>query len=160
MPSSPWSRRGMHPELGIHKKGGTTMLTHLRIQRNRSTSLGKLARLGVSNVLLAILLVGQPVSAANGIVFTDIDSTATDSLNNSEAHAVNNSGQVVGYFSGTSGPSQAFVWTATGGLTKLGTLSPTRGSSATDINNLGQVVGVSSVPDGAHAFFWSQGTGM
>ena len=78
----------------------------------------------------------------------------------STANAINDSGQVVGYSSNSSGYNHAFLWTSSGGMADLGTLGGNY-SSANAINNLGQVVGFSSNSAGHnHAFFWTSSGGM
>ena len=83
----------------------------------------------------------------------------------SEAAAVNDNGQVVGW--GTSGGGEhAFLWTptapnaTTGAMTDLGTLGGST-SRARGINGLGQVVGESYTASGTlHAFYWTAAGGM
>ena len=76
------------------------------------------------------------------------------------AHAMNDSGAIVGESGLTSFSIHAFLWTQTGGIQDLG--SPLGGnSSATAINAAGQVVGITYPLDQSspHAFFWSAATG-
>lgn len=78
----------------------------------------------------------------------------------SQADAINEAGQVVGFSSLASGVSHAFLWTAADGMQDLGTLGGSF-STANSINDLGQVVGQSTGPGfAAHAFLWSASTGM
>jgi probable HAF family extracellular repeat protein/T5SS/PEP-CTERM-associated repeat protein len=73
----------------------------------------------------------------------------------SEAHGVNDSGQVVGTSLTGSGYSGAFLW-QNGAMQNLGTLGGTGSSGAWGINNSGQVVGfsINSTPQ-MHAFLWN-----
>jgi len=70
---------------------------------------------------------------------------------NSEAHAINAIGQIVGDADG-----QAFVWDARSGVRQLGSLPGGFGASATAINNSVQIVGDSN----GHAFLWDEHIGM
>ena len=78
-------------------------------------------------------------------------------IDSSRAHAINNSGQVVGW---RSGPERAFIW-EDGTTTTL----PTLGGNtwANSINNLGTVVGVSfstGSSSSGRAFEWNSGDPM
>lgn len=76
------------------------------------------------------------------------------------AYDINESGQVVGYSSTADGSSsQAFVWTAAGGMQALaGTLGGPR-TQADGINDQGLIVGIASLPngDGGHIVVWENG---
>ena len=79
---------------------------------------------------------------------------------NSIATAINNQGMVVGYSdsSAPSGNTNAFLYTANGGMQALGTLGgPT--SQAEDINSSGQIVGVSLTAGGSEDGFLYSGNG-
>ena len=72
------------------------------------------------------------------------------------AHAINDSGQVVGESSTASGETHAFLWEG-GVMTDLGTLGG-EVVVAYGINDSGQVVGESSTASGErHAFLWENG---
>ena len=62
----------------------------------------------------------------------------------SRAFAINNAGQVVGDSQTASGGFRAFIGSAGGPLTDIGTLAGSTNSTATGINASGQVVGVAS----------------
>ena len=81
---------------------------------------------------------------------------------NAQASAVNDNGQVVGYYTPASGNQHAFLWTQANGLTDLGDLQSGNGTSqATGINASGQVTGYANLPDGSqHGFFWTAAAGM
>ena len=73
----------------------------------------------------------------------------------SQAYAVNNLGQVVGY-ANTVGDAEehAFLWTQAGGMVDLGTLGGT-GSLARAVNNSGLVAGEGGDASGeTHAVVW------
>jgi probable HAF family extracellular repeat protein len=78
------------------------------------------------------------------------------------AEAINNRGEVVGWYTNANGYDRAFLW-KNGTLTELGTLSGDNSSSAADINDKGQVVGYStfidseSMSSGARPFLWEGG---
>ena len=77
----------------------------------------------------------------------------------SEAVAINNAGDVVGYSEGPSG-MRAFLWTKGGGMEDLGILPGGTSSRALDINDSGTVVGSSSSSSGDRAFVWNKQTGV
>jgi probable HAF family extracellular repeat protein len=78
----------------------------------------------------------------------------------SDANAVNDSGQVVGWAETASGAVHAFSWTRTGGMVDLGTLGGLY-SNAAGVSDSGQVVGTAATANGdLHAFSWTPGGGM
>ena len=80
--------------------------------------------------------------------------------NNSQARAVNESAQVVGFSERTSGYKHAFVWDATNGIQDLGHIGGDY-TSAYDINESGQVVGEGyTVGIAIHAFIWDATNGI
>ena len=82
--------------------------------------------------------------------------TIGGSGSSSEAHGINNRGQVVGYGSTASGNSHAVLWQG-GAMTDLGTLGGTF-AVATSINDRGMVVGESKTATGLdHAFLRRDG---
>ena len=76
----------------------------------------------------------------------------------SEAHGINNSGQVVGVAESKTGP-HAFLW-MNGTMQDLGTLPGDTSSRANRISDQGTVVGASEGMHGVQAFIWSSKTGM
>ena len=77
----------------------------------------------------------------------------------SEAMAINNTGDVVGYSNGPSG-MRAFLWTKGGGMQELGILPGGNSSQALAINDSGTVVGSSDSASGDRAFVWKKQTGI
>lgn len=80
----------------------------------------------------------------------------------SRAMSINDSGQVVGEFTGAVGKS-GFLWDPATGFYNIGTLSSTSASAATHVNNFQEVVGYSTNPTNVFphtAFIWSRQSGM
>ena len=106
-------------------------------------------------------VVGDSSTPAGGMSFHAFSWTASRGMvdlgtlgGSSSAHAVSDSGQVVGFFDLGGGAVHAFSWTASGGMVDLGTLGGTS-SSATAVNSVGQVVGSASTTTGqTHAVLW------
>jgi probable HAF family extracellular repeat protein len=74
----------------------------------------------------------------------------------SQANAINNAGQVVGFSLPAAGPRLAFFWPGSGPLVAIPGLGG-NGSEATDINTAGTVVGWAAIPSGAHRAFLFDG---
>ncbi len=107
--------------------------------------------LGAGSMICALALaIAAPMGAQTVYYVTDLGTLPGGT--NSQALAVNNSGQVVGWSSTSNSPMHAFLYNL-GTMTDLGTLYG-RYSAAYAINNNGQLVGES---DGA-AFRYSAGT--
>ena len=77
----------------------------------------------------------------------------------SEAIAINNAGDVVGYSKGPRG-MRAFIWTNGSGMQELGVLPGGSSSRALAVSDLGEVVGSSTSASGDHAFVWTRQTGI
>jgi probable HAF family extracellular repeat protein len=82
----------------------------------------------------------------------------------SEAHAINNGGDIVGFsVDRLTERRHAVLWTSYGDgpIQDLGTLQGGASSWALGINNRGQVIGTSQTKDGSfHAFLWTPESGM
>ncbi|MCU1256440.1 MAG: extracellular repeat protein family [Candidatus Angelobacter sp.] len=76
----------------------------------------------------------------------------------SEAHGINNLGEVVGLSDTSSGP-HAFLWKQ-GAIQDLGLLPGDTSSRADHINDSGMVVGASQGSGGIRAFVWTSTAGM
>jgi probable HAF family extracellular repeat protein len=76
----------------------------------------------------------------------------------SEAHGINNLGEVVGLSDTSSGP-HAFLWEQ-GAMQDLGLLPGDTSSRADHINDSGMVVGASQGSGGIRAFVWTSTAGM
>lgn len=77
----------------------------------------------------------------------------------SEAHGLNNAGQVVGVADAPSGP-HAFLWVDGSGMKDLGVLPGDSSSRANHISDHGDVVGASEGMEGVRAFLWTSSGGM
>jgi probable HAF family extracellular repeat protein len=77
------------------------------------------------------------------------------------AWRVNERGQVIGWATTASGNTHAFVWTASRGISDLGTFVGGTGSVAWGLNDDGAVVGEIDLPLGhTRAFLWTASGGM
>jgi probable HAF family extracellular repeat protein len=119
----------------------------------------RIARLLVATTVAVLASMPVPVSAQSYAI-VDLGTLGTGW---SEANALNNLGQVVGYYG--SNRSRAFYWDPASGMIDIGALSTGPNAFSTiayGINDGGQVVGLSSAPgDGFyHAFSWKSSTGM
>lgn len=81
-----------------------------------------------------------PALTAPSVTVVDLGSLGG---NNSSAHAINESGQVVGFSENSDRQKHAFVWAPGGTMRDLGTLGGTE-SVAWDINDVGQIAGWSN----------------
>lgn len=77
----------------------------------------------------------------------------------SEAHDLNNEGQVVGVADTLSG-SHAFLWAEGAGMKDLGALPGDSSSRANHISDQGDVVGASEGMAGVRAFIWTNSNGI
>jgi probable HAF family extracellular repeat protein len=97
------------------------------------------------------------VGAASTFRTTDLGTLGGDW---SQATALNDSGQVVGWGARAAGQPHAFSWTSAGGMVDLGTLGGAT-SFAAAVNSHGVVVGYADTANGAtHAFSWTSAGGM
>jgi probable HAF family extracellular repeat protein len=77
----------------------------------------------------------------------------------SEAHGLNNIGQVVGVADTSAGP-HAFLWADGSGMNDIGVLQGDSSSRANHINDHGNVVGSSEGMQGVRAFLWTPNAGI
>lgn len=121
----------------------------------------------IRTILLVLCLLSLTVSlvvAQSGINITITDLGMLEGID-SHALAINDLGQVAGYFGEIlSDEAHVFLWTAESGMTDLGTLGDDILGVPHDINDLSQIVGksaTSATDDGTtHAFLWTEETGM
>jgi len=78
-----------------------------------------------------------------------------DDSDYSEATTINNRGEMAGLCN-TKNNMQAVLWSTSGAIKELGTLTGDTSSRAFGINDRGKVVGLSSGPRGERAFVWTQ----
>jgi probable HAF family extracellular repeat protein len=104
--------------------------------------------------LLATLCAGRAAAAAPSYVMTALGTLGgTDS----QALALNDSGQIVGVALLKNGSAHAFLY-AGGGMTDLGVLAGYGASEAEAINNAGQIAGYGNDANGnAYAFLYANG---
>lgn len=116
-----------------------------------------------SSSAYAINRVGEIAGVSGAHAVTWSGSTVTDlgTLGGawSEAHGINNSGQVVGVADTKVGP-HAFLWTNSSGMQDLGTLPGDTSSRANRVSDQGTVVGASEGMEGVQAFLWTNSAGM
>lgn len=98
------------------------------------------------------------LSPRENLQYTIVD-LGSLSKNGSFPSALNDAGQVVGFYFNDAFEKRAFLYGA-GTMTDLGTLGG-RESTAVDLNNAGQIVGQATTVDGEwHAFLWDAVNGM
>lgn len=93
-------------------------------------------------LILVLWVISQTSPLCHAIVYEIID-LGSLGMNKSEAHDINNNGQIVGWSTTSDDHGHAFLW-ENGVMTDLGTLgigSLPNGSWATGINETGQIVG-------------------
>jgi probable HAF family extracellular repeat protein len=109
--------------------------------------------------LHALLLWNNHSHAALTFQAIDLGALPSD-FPRSEAHAINNAGQVVGQSNATNS-NRAIQWTSPSSgsqMTDLGVLPEMRSAQAFGINDRGQTVGMSVNGDRMRAFLWSPTT--
>jgi probable HAF family extracellular repeat protein len=107
-------------------------------------------------VLAPAMFAGGSGAAAPAFPSVDLGTLGGASSN---AVAINDAGQVVGWSTTASEVRHAFAWTPAAGMVDLGSLGGE--SFAVAVNEAGDVAGSSTTASGVqHAFFWSQATGM
>jgi probable HAF family extracellular repeat protein len=81
-------------------------------------------------------------------------------ITRSNAYAVNEAGQIVGYMF-VGGITHAYIWSQAGGMTDLGLLPDGTTSTAYAINDAGVVVGIADDANGTYRpFHWTSAGGM
>ena len=130
----------------------TELVANITIARN--------ANLGSHDVIVTTSLGKGGIGTELFVVTLKTISLGTLGGLSSEATAINNLGQVVGFSKNAAGQERAFLWTKGGGMRDLGTLGGLW-SKAFDINDAGQVVGQTVNTTGfIRAFQWSEAGGM
>ncbi|MCE5267095.1 MAG: PEP-CTERM sorting domain-containing protein [Planctomycetaceae bacterium] len=104
----------------------------------------------IVEVVGLFLSVAGLASAAPSYIVTDLGSLG-DARSDSHGRAINNSGQVVGYYLSTNGNYRPFLYTGNGPMQDLGTLPGDAGGGAYGINTSGQIAGYSNSGLNDHA---------
>ncbi|MCG2586270.1 HAF repeat-containing protein [Massilia sp. TS11] len=128
-----------------------------------ATTLGIRAPVGTASVAYDINARGQAVAVLEtpkgrqrGVLIEGarITELLLPGGNESEVHAINDAGQVVGSAKDANGHWRAYLYTRADGMRELGTLGG-KSSYGTAINAAGQVVGFADTPGGGyHAFLY------
>jgi len=99
---------------------------------------------GINNAGAVVGSNGEAFLYANG-VFENLGTLAGGDW--SSAYGINNSGTVVGYGTLASGVCRGFIWTASGGMTEIGTFGGAD-SYANAVDGAGDVIGEASLANG------------
>ncbi len=111
----------------------------------------------IASLVLGVALVGM--ATVSNAQYSVVNLGTLGGVN-SQARAVNESAQVVGFSERTSGYKHAFIWDAAGGMQDLGQIGGDY-TSAYDINESGQVVGEGySAGFALRAFIWDVTNGI
>jgi probable HAF family extracellular repeat protein len=109
-------------------------------------------------VWAAMALILVPLAGAQSYTITDLGTLGGAY---SWAYAINDSGAVAGTADTSSGSTDAFLWTASGGMQDLGTLPGGSASYGAAVNDSGAVAGTALTSSSElHAFLWTSATGM
>jgi probable HAF family extracellular repeat protein len=143
----------------LHRR--RTMLVAFQCLERALINRQKLARLAMAllTFLMCSLLTGHVAAQVRAYSVTDLGTLG--GAGTTQAFAINEAGQVVGYSTAPSLKYHAFLW-ENGVMTDLGTLPTGSTSRAFGLNDFGQVVGFAfdgSASGGAHnhAFLWENG---
>ena len=141
-----------------------TRRERLRVTGQTARGWRRAAAAGLAVAVLGVTGAGR-ADAAPIVTATDLGNLGALPT---EAIAINDSGQIVGWSAITSYEDRhAYSWTESGGMVDLGTLPGTARSEAVAVSNSGQVVGNSIIPgadwmdpDTSRAFSWTEAGGM
>jgi probable HAF family extracellular repeat protein len=155
----PWQQSAFMTDAFVYSAGQLTCLHQISyVDPNSAQAYPATAAYAVNDSGQAVGWENDGTSGTHALLWNISTNTTTDlgTLGgNSSALAINNSGQIVGYFS-TSGGSDAFLYTGSGPMVDLNNLIAGAGwtlEEATGINDSGQIVGYGVNPSGqTHAF--------